>query len=104
VRHIWHQHATAHTLDLYTQFKMIIRIIGTLFLSAFLCVYAFAHSGKPKFHVIIDTIGAIDDMRAISMFLSGNDIRVLAISCSQGTLFPDTVFVKVNSNKTSIES
>ncbi len=76
---------------------MIIRIIGTLLLSVLLCGHAFAHSGKPKYHVIIDTDGAIDDMRAISMFLSGNDIRVLAISCSQGTLLPDTVFVKVNS-------
>jgi len=76
---------------------MIIRIIGTLLLSVLLSGQAFAHSGKPKYHIIIDTDGAIDDMRAISMFLSGNDIRVLAISCSQGTLLPDTVFVKVNS-------
>ena len=73
------------------------RIVGTLLLSAILCGHAFAHSGKPKFHVIIDTDGAIDDMRAISMLLSGNDIRVLAITCSQGTLLPETVFVKVNS-------
>ena len=76
---------------------MIMRIVGTLLLSAILCGHAFAHSGKPKFHVIIDTDGAIDDMRAISMLLSGNDIRVLAITCSQGTLLPETVFVKVNS-------
>lgn len=56
-----------------------------------------AHSGKPKYHVIIDTDGALDDMRSISMFLSGNDIRVLAITCSQGTLLPDSVYVKVES-------
>ena len=56
-----------------------------------------AHSGKPKYHVIIDTDGAIDDMRAISMLLSSNDIRVLAITCSQGTMKPDTVFKKINS-------
>ncbi len=56
-----------------------------------------AHSGKPKYHVIIDTDGAIDDMRAISMLLSGNDIRVLAITCSQGTLLPESVFHKVKS-------
>ncbi len=53
------------------------------------------HSGKPKYHVIIDTDGALDDMRSIAMFLSGNDIRVLAITCSQGTLLPDAVFSKV---------
>ncbi|MEN8250968.1 MAG: nucleoside hydrolase, partial [Bacteroidota bacterium] len=51
----------------------------------------------PKYHVIIDTDGAIDDMRAISMLLSANDIRVLAVNCSQGTLAPEMVFVKVNS-------
>ena len=76
---------------------MIKRLIGSLLLSALLWGNAFAHSGNPKFHVIIDTDGAIDDMRAISMLLSGNDIRILAITCSQGTLLPDTVFVKVNS-------
>ena len=76
---------------------MIKRIIGSLILSVLLSGNAFAHSGKPKFHVIIDTDGAIDDMRAISMLLSGNDIRVLAVTCSQGTLLPETVFVKVNS-------
>jgi len=31
------------------------------------------------------------------MFLSGNDIRVLAITCSQGTLLPGSVFMKVSS-------
>jgi pyrimidine-specific ribonucleoside hydrolase len=60
-------------------------------------VRLFAHSGKPKYHVIIDTDGAIDDMRAISMLLAGNDIRVLAITCSQGTLEPNSCFNKVNS-------
>jgi len=73
------------------------RVIGFLILLAILLGNAFAHSGKPKFHVIIDTDGAIDDMRAISMLLSGNDIRVLAVTCSQGTLVPETVFMKVNS-------
>src|SRR6056297_2427068 len=56
-----------------------------------------AHSGKPAHHVIIDTDGALDDMRAITMLLSGNEIRVLAITCSQGTLAPDLVRTKVKS-------
>jgi len=55
------------------------------------------HSGKPKYHVIIDTDGALDDMRAISMLLAGNDIRILAITCSQGTLMSGSVCEKVNS-------
>jgi len=56
---------------------------------------AFAHSGKPSYHVIIDTDGAVDDMRAISMFLAGNDIRVLAIVGSQGTVAANTSACKV---------
>jgi pyrimidine-specific ribonucleoside hydrolase len=73
------------------------KVIGFLLLFGFLCGPLDAHSGKPKFQVIIDTDGAIDDMRAISMFLAGNDIRVLALTCSQGTLLPDSVYVKVRS-------
>lgn len=76
---------------------MIKRIIGSLLLLILLFGNTFAHSGKPKYHIIIDTDGAIDDMRAISMLLSCNDIRVLAISCSQGTLLPESVFTKVSS-------
>ncbi len=76
---------------------MIKKIIGSLILSALLSGNAFAHSGKPKYHVIVDTDGGIDDMRAISLLLAGNDIRVLALTCSQGTLLPETVFDKVNS-------
>jgi len=57
----------------------------------------FAHSGKPKYHIIIDTDGSIDDMRSLSMFLAGNEIRTLAISCSEGTLMPDSVYTKVKS-------
>ncbi len=56
-----------------------------------------AHSGKPAHHVIVDTDGALDDMRAITMLLSGNEIRVLAITCSQGTLAPEHVHTKVRS-------
>ncbi len=66
-----------------------------LILALTITASALAHSGKPKFHVIIDTDGAVDDMRAVSMFLSGNDIRVLALTCSQGTLTPESVYGKV---------
>ncbi len=73
------------------------KIFTILFLALVISGQVFTHSGKPKYHVIIDTDGAVDDMRALSMFLAGNDIRVLAITCSQGTLLPDSVFVKVRS-------
>ncbi|MBE0653400.1 MAG: nucleoside hydrolase [Bacteroidales bacterium] len=73
-----------------------------IFVLAIFCVFsylsqAFPHSGKPRYHLIIDTDGAIDDMRAITMLLSANDIRVLAITCSEGSLKSDGVFVKVRS-------
>ncbi len=76
---------------------MIKRMIGTLLLAGIIFGQLAAHSGKPKYHVVIDTDGALDDMRSISMLLSQNDIRVLAITCSQGTLLPDSVYVKVKS-------
>lgn len=67
------------------------------FLFFLLSIQLFAHSGKPKYHLIIDTDGATDDMRALTTFLAMDDTRVLAISCSQGVLLPDTVFTKVTS-------
>ena len=70
--------------------KLILLLIAIALINT-----SFAHSGKPKYHIIIDTDGAIDDMRAISMLLAGNDIRVLAITCSQGTLMPETSAMKV---------
>jgi len=73
------------------------KLTGILLLTAMFCGTVFAHSGKPRYHVIIDTDGGLDDMRALSMFLSGNDIRVLAITCSRGTLLPCAVFNKVSS-------
>ncbi|MDZ7605392.1 MAG: FmdE family protein [Cyclobacteriaceae bacterium] len=76
---------------------MIKKILKIWILSVLIGGQLFAHSGKPKFHLIIDTDGALDDMRSLSMFLSGEDIRVLAITCSQGTLMPESVYVKVES-------
>ena len=76
---------------------MIHRMIGTILMAGIIFGPLSAHSGKPKYHVVIDTDGALDDMRSISMLLSQNDIRVLAITCSQGTLLPDSVYVKVKS-------
>ncbi len=75
---------------------MLKKVGGLLFFSLILNSLIFAHSGNPKYHVIIDTDGAVDDMRALSMFLAQNDTRVLGITCSQGTLLPDSIFAKVN--------
>ena len=55
----------------------------------------YAHSGKPRYHVIIDTDGAVDDLRAITTLLACNDVRVLGIIGSQGTLSADSACSKV---------
>lgn len=75
---------------------MFKNILALLLVSLIFVAFVSAHSGNPKHHVIIDTDGAIDDMRAISMFLAQSDTRVLAITCSQGTLAPDSIFEKVH--------
>ena len=72
------------------------KIVALLLVCFVFNAFLSAHSGKPKYHIIIDTDGAIDDMRAISMFLAQNDTRVLAITCSQGTLAPESIFEKVH--------
>jgi len=58
---------------------------------------ATAHSGKPKYHIIIDSDGAIDDMRAITMFLACNDVQVLGITGSQGSVKPYSAAIKITS-------
>ena len=58
---------------------------------------ATAHSGKPKYHIIIDSDGAIDDMRAITMFLAYDDVRVLGITGSQGSIKPYSAAIKITS-------
>ena len=56
----------------------------------FLLLYVMveAHSGKARFHVIIDTDGAADDLRAICMLLGNREVEVLAITTNEGALTP----------------
>jgi pyrimidine-specific ribonucleoside hydrolase len=56
-----------------------------------------AHPWKPSHYVIIDTDGGIDDMRAITLLLASPDVRVLAITVSEGALKADATYVKVKS-------
>lgn len=51
---------------------------------------AAAHSGKARFHVIVDTDGAADDLRTISLLLGNRELEVLALTSSEGALHPDT--------------
>jgi len=61
----------------------------------FFCLFANAHSGKARFHVIIDTDGAADDLRAICMLLSNREVETLAITTSEGALKPADAALKV---------
>ena len=78
------------------RFFAIRRLLISLFFIA-LCSLAEAHSGKARFHVIIDTDGAADDLRAICMLLGNREIEVLAITTSEGALTPGIAAVKVKS-------
>ncbi len=76
--------------------KLFILIFLPL-ISTFVAPALYGHSGKPKYHVIIDTDAAIDDLRAVTMLLACNDIRVLGIIGSQGTLNAENSVSKVSS-------
>lgn len=56
-----------------------------------------AHPWKPSHYVIVDTDGGIDDMRTISMLLASPDVRLLAVTVSDGALPAGKAFVKVRS-------
>ncbi len=63
--------------------------------------FVLADPGKPQYRIIVDTDGALDDLRALTMLLADKDIDVSAITCSQGTLSPVSCFAKVNALKKS---
>ncbi len=58
-------------------------------LSLLLPLSACAHSGKARFHLIIDTDGAPDDLRTLCLLLGNREAEVLAIVSSDGALPPD---------------
>ena len=56
-----------------------------------------AHSGKASYHIIIDTDTAIDDLRAICLFLASPEFEILAITTSDGVVNPKQGWMKVQS-------
>ena len=54
----------------------------------FLVPAVYAHSGKARFHAIIDTDGAADDLRTLCMLLGNREVEVLAVTTSEGALPP----------------
>lgn len=57
--------------------------------------YGYAHSGKARFHAIIDTDGAADDLRTICMLLGNREVEVLALTTSEGALPPEASAARV---------
>jgi inosine-uridine nucleoside N-ribohydrolase len=53
-----------------------------------------AHPWKPANYVIIDTDGGFDDMRTLCMFLASPNVRVLAITCSNGVIDAKQSYMK----------
>lgn len=47
-----------------------------------------AHSGKARFHLIVDTDCAADDLRTLCMLLGNREVEVLAVTTSEGALAP----------------
>ncbi len=47
-----------------------------------------AHSGKARYHIIVDTDGAADDLRTLCLLLANHDAEVLAVVTSDGALPP----------------
>ena len=43
-----------------------------------------AHPWKPRYYVIIDSDGGIDDLKAICLLMASPDVRILAITASDG--------------------
>ena len=74
---------------------MLYEVITILMLTLSLAMMA--HSGKARFHVIIDTDGGPDDLRAISLILSCPEFEVIAVTTSDGLLRPEESYVKVKS-------
>jgi len=56
-----------------------------------------AHSGNARYHIIIDTDTAVDDLRAICLFLASPEFEILAITTSDGALSPKQGWIKVQS-------
>ncbi len=74
---------------------IMIRHLSLTICFLFFCLLVDAHSGKARFHIIIDTDGAADDLRAICMLLGNREVETLAITTSEGALKPDDAALKV---------
>lgn len=77
--------------------RNFLRVLFSVALLTLAIPQSHAHSGKARFHAIIDTDGAADDLRTLCMFLGNREIEVLALTTSEGALHPDTTAICVRS-------
>ncbi len=68
-------------------------ILTILLLLIFISVGA--HPWKPRHYVIIDSDGGIDDLKAICMMMASPDVRILAITVSDGFLKAPAAYEKI---------
>ncbi len=66
----------------------IFAVIAVTLISLSVPAASHAHSGKARFHIIVDTDCAADDLRALCMLLGNREIEVLAVTTSEGALPP----------------
>ncbi len=83
--------AGLQTLFPMNAFRRLLLAALLLLPAADLC----AHSGKARFHLVIDTDGAADDLRTISLLLGNREVEVLAVTTSEGALPPAETAVRV---------
>jgi len=58
---------------------------------------ASAHPWKPRYYVIIDSDGGIDDLKAICLLMASPDVRILAITVSDGYHKAPVAYEKIRS-------
>ncbi len=73
------------------------RILFPIFLITLFSLSTYAHSGKARYHTIVDTDCAADDLRTLCMILASPEFEVLAITTSDGVLTPREGYIKVTS-------
>ncbi len=67
------------------------------FLLLLLIIPAGAHPWKPRHYVIIDSDGGIDDLKAICLLMASPDVRILAITASDGYQKAPAAYEKIRS-------
>lgn len=75
--------------------RLFLHIAAAMLILACVATAAHAHSGKARFHVLIDTDGAADDLRTLCMLLGNREVEVLAVTTSEGALTPEGAARKV---------